>query len=169
MGLPPSLRWLPLAALLVVLAVRASYWAELERSPLSLWHLWEETDEHAFLEWSARLAGDWRDVPAFRAYFHWQEEIGSRADWDGWYERNAYYSGPLYPYGLALLRVLFRDPVLPARGLQIALAVAATAVLAVAVRRVLGALGDGPAAAGWRWRRSSTAFTGRSSFTTASP
>ncbi len=106
----------------------------LSRTPLSLWHLWTQTDEWGYVDWSAHLAaGNWRDVPAWRSYFAWQEAYGSPEDWEGWYQKNAYFSGPLYPYGLAVLRLAFGSPVWPARVLQLLLACLASAVLALAV------------------------------------
>jgi len=111
----------------------------LESSPLSLWHLWMETDEHANVEWSARLAaGNWVDVPAYRAYFSWQESYGPPEAWERWYQRNAYFSGPLYPYGLAILRRLFGAPFVPARFLHLLFAAVAAACLARAVQVVAG-------------------------------
>lgn len=89
------------------------------------------------MDWSAHLAaGNWRDVPAWRSYFGWQETYGSQEDWEQWYQKNAYFSGPLYPYGLAVLRLVFGSPVWPARILQLLLACLASAVLALAVLRL---------------------------------
>jgi hypothetical protein len=89
------------------------------------------------VDWSAHLAaGNWRDVPAWRSYFGWQETYGSPEDWEQWYQKNAYFSGPLYPYGLAVLRLVFGSPVWPARILQLLLACLASAVLALAVLRL---------------------------------
>ncbi len=146
----------------LVLAVRGAALASLYATPLASWHLWTETDEHAYVEWSARLAaGNWRDVPAYRAYFNWQKEYGPPADWERWYQKDAYYSGPGYPYALALVRRTFGAPFLPARLLQLLLACGASAVLAAAVRRASenflrmgkrdGAEGEAPSsrAAGW--------------------
>jgi hypothetical protein len=96
-----------------------------------------ETDEHAYVEWSARLAaGNWADVPAYRAYFNWQKGYGPPETWERWYQKNAYYAGPLYPYSLALVRVAFGSPFLPARILQMLLACLASAFVAMAVQRV---------------------------------
>jgi hypothetical protein len=109
----------------------------LTATPLASWHLWMETDEHAYVEWSARLAaGNWADVPAYRAYFNWQKGYGPPEAWERWYQKNAYYAGPLYPYGLAVLRVVFGSPFLPARLLQLLLACAASAAVAAAVQKV---------------------------------
>ncbi len=95
----------PLAVFALVLALRAASLASLLATPLASWHLWTETDEHAYVEWSARLAaGNWADVPAYRAYFNWQRDYGPPETWERWYQKNAYYAGPLYPYGLAVLR-----------------------------------------------------------------
>ena len=103
--------------------VRGAYLVSLSRTPLSLWHLWTETDEWGYVDWSAHLAaGNWRDVPAWRSYFSWQTGYGSPEVWEGWYQKNAYFSGPLYPYGLAVLRLVFGSPVWPARILQLLLA-----------------------------------------------
>jgi hypothetical protein len=86
------------------------------------------------VDWSAHLAaGNWRDVPAWRSYFGWQETYGSPEDWEQWYQKNAYFSGPLYPYGLAALRLMFGSPVWPARILQLLLACLASSVIALAV------------------------------------
>ncbi len=127
----------PLAAFALVLALRSAALASLLATPLASWHFWTETDEHAYVEWSARLAaGNWADVPAYRAYFNWQEEYGPPETWEGWYQKNAYYAGPLYPYGLAVLRELFGSPFLPARLLQLLLACVASAALAAAVQRL---------------------------------
>lgn len=91
------------------------------------------------MDWSAHLAaGNWRDVPAWRSYFAWQGAYGSPEDWEKWYQKNAYFSGPLYPYGLAMLRLAFGSPVWPARILQLLLACLASAYLALAVQRVAG-------------------------------
>jgi hypothetical protein len=121
----------------LVLALRAAALASLLATPLASWHLWMETDEHAYVEWSARLAaGNWADVPAYRAYFNWQKEFGPPETWERWYQKNAYYAGPLYPYTLAILRVVFGSPFLPARLLQLLLACVASAALASAVQRL---------------------------------
>jgi len=127
----------PVAVFALVLALRAASLASLVATPLASWHLWMETDEHAYVEWSARLAaGNWADVPAYRAYFQWQKGYGPPETWERWYQKNAYYAGPLYPYGLALVRVVFGAPFLPARILQMLLACVASACLAAAVHRV---------------------------------
>lgn len=119
---------------LAVLVARGAYLVSLSRTPLSLWHLWSETDEWGYVDWSAHLAaGNWRDVPAWRSYFSWQTGYGSPEVWEGWYQKNAYFSGPLYPYGLAALRLVFGSPVWPARILQLLLACLASAALALAV------------------------------------
>ena len=128
----------PLAVFALVLALRAASLASLVATPLASWHLWMETDEHAYVEWSARLAaGNWADVPAYRAYFNWQKGYGPPETWERWYQKNAYYAGPLYPYGLALVRVVFGSPFLPARLLQLLLACAASALLAMAVQKLI--------------------------------
>ena len=128
------------AAVLVfslVFVVRGAYLVSLSRTPLALWHLWSETDEWGYVDWSAHLAaGNWRDVPAWRSYYAWQEAYGSQEEWEEWYQKNAYFSGPLYPYGLAVLRLAFGSPVWPARLLQMLLACLASAALAAAVQRV---------------------------------
>ncbi|MEO8055763.1 MAG: hypothetical protein ABI768_11440 [Acidobacteriota bacterium] len=127
----------PLAVFALVFALRGAALASLLATPLASWHLWTETDEHAYVEWSARLsAGNWADVPAYRAYFNWQREYGPPEAWERWYQKNAYYAGPLYPYGLAVLRKLFGSPFLPARLLQLLLACAASAALAAAVQKI---------------------------------
>jgi len=119
---------------LAVLLVRGAYLFHLSKTPLSLWHLWTQTDEWGYVDWSAHLAaGNWRDVPAWRSYFGWQETYGSPEDWEEWYQKNAYFSGPLYPYGLAALRLVFGSPVWPARILQLVLACLASSVIALAV------------------------------------
>jgi hypothetical protein len=119
---------------LAVLVARGAYLVSLSRTPLSLWHLWSETDEWGYVDWSAHLAaGNWRDVPAWRSYFSWQTGYGSPEVWEGWYQKNAYFSGPLYPYGLAALRLAFGSPVWLARILQLLLACLASAALALAV------------------------------------
>jgi hypothetical protein len=129
----------PLAVFALVFALRAAALAALLATPLAAWHLWTETDEHAYVEWSERLAGgNWADVPAYRAYFNWQKDYGPPETWEQWYQPNAYYAGPLYPYGLAVLRVVFGSPFLPARILQLLLACAASAALAAAAQRLLG-------------------------------
>jgi hypothetical protein len=132
-------RLVPALVFVLVLAVRAVYWAALEASPLSGWHFWMETDEWGYVDWSARLAaGNWLDVPAWRPYFSWQEPYGSREAWEKWYRKNAYYSGPLYPYTLALIRRAGL-PLLPSvRLLQLLLACAAAAAIAAATQAVAG-------------------------------
>jgi len=138
----------------VVLAVRAVYWSALEGSPLSGWHFWAETDEWGYVDWSASLAaGNWMDVPAWRSYFSWQEPYGGPEAWERWYQKNAYFAGPLYPYSLALIR-LAGLPLLPSvRLLQLLLACAAAAALAAAAQAVAGRIlsqrgeGEGDAAA----------------------
>ena len=120
----------------IVFGLRAAALASLLATPLESWHLWTETDEHAYVEWSERLAaGNWADVPAYRAYFNWQATYGPPEVWETWYQKNAYYSGPLYPYGLAILRRVFGPPFLPARVLQMLLACVASAILAAAIQR----------------------------------
>ncbi len=120
----------------IVFGLRAAALASLLATPLASWHLWMETDEHAYVEWSERLAaGNWADVPAYRAYFNWQKDYGPPEAWERWYQKNAYYAGPLYPYGLAAVRAVFGSPFLPARLLQLLLACVASAVLAAAIQR----------------------------------
>ena len=127
----------PLAVFALVFALRGAALASLFATPLASWHLWMETDEHGYVEWSARLAaGNWADVPAYRAYFNWQREYGPPEAWERWYQKNAYYAGPLYPYGLAVLRKLFGSPFLPARLLQLLLACLASTALTMAIQRL---------------------------------
>ena len=133
------LRLVPALVFVAVLAVRALAFAALEASPLSEWHLWMETDEWGYVDWSAHLAsGNWLDVPAWRPYFSWQEPYGPPAAWERLYEKNAYFAGPLYPYTLALIRVTGL-PLLPTvRLLQLLLACVAAAALAAATQAVAG-------------------------------
>ena len=127
----------PLAVFALVFALRGAALASLLATPLASWHLWTETDEHGYVEWSARLAaGNWADAPAYRAYFNWQREYGPPETWERWYQKNAYYAGPLYPYGLAMLWKLFGSPFLPTRLLQLLLACLAAAAVAAAVQRL---------------------------------
>lgn len=130
-------RLVPAFVFVAVLAVRSLYFAALEASPLSEWHLWMETDEWGYVDWSAHLAsGNWLDVPAWRSYFSWQEPYGPPAAWERLYQKNAYFAGPLYPYTLALIRVLGL-PLLPTvRLLQLLLACAAAAAIAAAAQAV---------------------------------
>ena len=128
-------RLVPALVFVAVLAVRSLTFAALEASPLSEWHLWMETDEWGYVDWSAHLAsGNWLDVPAWRSYFSWQEPYGPPASWDRLYQKNAYFAGPLYPYTLALIRVAGL-PLLPTiRLLQLLLACAAAAAIAAAAQ-----------------------------------
>jgi len=129
----------PVLVFVVVAAVRSGYWATLEASPLSDWNLWMETDEWGFVDWSAHLAsGNWLDIPAWRSYFFWQTPYGPPEAWERWYQKNAYFAGPLYPYGLALIRI-GGLPLLPTvRLLQLLLACVAAAILAAAAQAVAG-------------------------------
>ena len=136
------MRWrrlVPVLVFVVVAAVRSAHWASLEASPLSDWNLWMETDEWGFVDWSAHLAsGNWLDIPAWRSYFYWQTPYGPPEAWERWYQKNAYFAGPLYPYGLALIRV-GGLPLLPSvRLLQLLLACVAAATLAAAAQAVAG-------------------------------
>lgn len=127
-----------LLVFVLVFAARVSYWASLEASPLSEWFRWKETDEHGYVEWSERIAkGNVLDVPAWRSYFSWQRDFGTPETWNERYPKNAYFTGPLYVYSLALLRVLFGSLILPARGLQLLLAALTSVVVAAATRSVL--------------------------------
>ena len=122
----------------MVLAVRLVYLASLERSVLGRWPEWAETDEHATLAWSARLAaGNWLDVPPFRPYVVWQRQFGTREEWDSWYPKGAFYQGALYPYLVALVRKAALPPVAAVRLLQALLAASAAAALAAAVRNIV--------------------------------
>ncbi|MFI5181745.1 MAG: hypothetical protein ACHQPI_10165 [Thermoanaerobaculia bacterium] len=130
-------RLVPALVFVLVLAVRSFYLAAVEASPLAEWHLWMETDEWGYVDWSAHLAkGNWLDVPAWRSYFSWQEPYGSPGAWERLYQKNAYFAGPLYPYTLALVRVTGL-PFLPTiRLLQLLLACAAAAAIAAAAQAV---------------------------------
>jgi len=132
-------RLVPVLVFVVVAAVRSVYFAALEASPLSDWHLWMETDEWGYVDWSAHLAsGNWMDAPAWRSYFSWQTPYGPPEAWESLYQKNAYFAGPLYPYGLALLRVAGL-PVFPTiRILQLLLACLAAAAVAAACQTVAG-------------------------------
>lgn len=139
---------LPLGVFLLVFAVRVTYWAALEASPLSEWHLWLESDENAFVSWSASLAsGNWLDLPPYRAYYSWQVPSGTPEEWERRYVPNAYFQGPLYAYALAGLWKLFGTPFLAARLLQLLLAAATSALLASAGRRLLLRRGLAPSLA----------------------
>ena len=124
------------AALLVaviVLAVRAAAWAELEASPLSDWYLWMETDEHTALVAAERVAsGNLLDRPAFRPWFSWQASFGSPSDWEAVYPKDVFYQAPLYVYGVAAVSRLTDSTAMGIRLSQLLLAVAASAVLAAA-------------------------------------
>jgi hypothetical protein len=143
---PHDTRRAALAAFALVLVLRAAALASLLATPLASWHLWTETDEHAYVDWSSRLAaGNWMDVPAYRAFFNWQKAYGPEETWERWYQKNAYYAGPLYPYALAVVRRVFGSPFLPARVLQMLLACCASAAVAAAV----GRLGEEGRARAW--------------------
>jgi hypothetical protein len=131
-------RWRgPALVFLAVLAVRLAAIRALEASPLSGWHFWMETDEWGYVDWSARLAaGNWLDVPAWRSYFSWQEAYGPREAWESWYQKNAYFAGPLYPYTLALIRRAGLPLLASTRLLQLLLACAAAAAIAAATQAV---------------------------------
>lgn len=146
-GPPRRERLVVLLAATIVLALRLAALSELGASPLSDWHLWRETDEHAYLEWSERLAaGNWLDRPPFRPYFLWQEGGGGPEAWEARLARNAYYTGPLYAYALAGLRRVAGDPVVPARLLQALLAAVASAAVGLAAARSARGLGARSAA-----------------------
>lgn len=131
-----------------VLALRLFALASFEASPLSGWPAWRETDEHAFLDWSERLAsGGWADAPAYRPYFSWQGAGGSAAAWERRLPANAFYSGPLYAYALALVRRAAGDPVTPGRLLQALLAAAASLAIGAAAAGVVVRIRGAPPAA----------------------
>lgn len=134
-------RSLALAACLaaaVVLGARSAAWAEREASPLSDWHFWMETDEHAAVETAARIAaGNWLDVPAHRPWFSWQARYGTPAEWDAVVPRNVAYQGPAYPYLLVAAGAAGPGQVLTARLAQLLLAVVASGVLAAAGAAIL--------------------------------
>lgn len=142
-------RWpLPvLAALLaasVVLGVRAGAWSEREASPLSDWHLWMETDEHAAVAAAARIAGgNWLDEPAYRPWFSWQPRYGTPAEWDAVVPRNVAYQGPGYPYLLVAAGATGQGQVLVARLAQLLLATVASGALAAACAALLLRSGRG--------------------------
>lgn len=129
-------RALVLAALLsatVVLGVRSAAWAEREASPLSDWHLWMETDEHAAVSAADRIAaGNLLDAPAYRPWFSWQAAYGTPAEWDAVLPRNVAYQGPGYPYLLAAAGRAGRGQAAAARLAQLILATLASAVLGAA-------------------------------------
>ncbi len=116
-----KLGWFLAAAVLAaVLLVRGIYWFSLTSSPLSQWYLWRETDEHSFLESSERVAaGNWLDSPAYRAYHSWQVAYGPAEAWESWYQKNAYFQGPLYVYFLAAVRKAVGFPVPLVRAFQL--------------------------------------------------
>ncbi len=131
-------RTLPVAVFALVLLVRLVYVVSLERSVLSRWHEWEGTDEHGTLLWSARLAaGHWLDSPPFRHYADWQAKFGTEAEWNSWYPKGALYQGALYPYAVAVVRVVCGSPILATRLLQGLLAALSAATLAAAVRNLI--------------------------------
>jgi hypothetical protein len=128
----------------VVLGVRATAWEEREASPLSDWHLWTETDEHAAVAAAARIAGgNWLDEPSFRPWFSWQARFGTPAEWDAVVPRNVAYQGPAYPYLLAAAGATGQGQVLVARLAQLLLATIASGVLAAACTALLLRAGRG--------------------------
>ena len=141
-------RSLVLAACLaatVVLGVRSAAWAEREASPLSDWHLWMETDEHAAVETAARIAaGNWLDEPAHRPWFSWQAHFGTPAEWDAVVPRNVAYQGPAYPYLLAAASAGVKEPVAIVRLAQLLLATFASGLLAAGGAALLLRAGLGP-------------------------
>ena len=134
-------RPLLLAALLaavVVLGLRAAAFAERQASPLSEWHLWKETDEHAAVASAARIArGNLLDDPAYRPFFSWQARYGTPADWDAVVPTKVAYQGPGYPYLLAAAGATGLGQVAVARLAQLLLATAASAALAAACTALL--------------------------------
>ncbi len=134
-------RALVFAALLsaaVVLGVRSAAWAEREASPLSDWHLWMETDEHAAVAAAARIAaGNLLDAPAYRPWFSWQAAHGTPAEWDAVLPRNVAYQGPGYPYLLAAAGTAGKGQAAVVRLAQLLLATLASAVLGAAAAALL--------------------------------
>jgi len=127
-----------LIATVVVLGVRSAAWAEREASPLSDWHLWMETDEHAAVASAARIArGNVLDDPAYRPWFMWQAHYGPPAEWDAVVPRTVAYQGPGYPYLLAAAGATGLGQVAVARLAHLLLATGAAAALAAACAGVL--------------------------------
>lgn len=127
-----------LLAAVAVLSVRSAAWAEREASPLSDWHLWMETDEHAAVASAARIArGNLLDDPAYRPFFSWQAHYGTPADWDAVVPTKVPYQGPGYPYLLAAAGATGLGEVAVARLAQLLLATAASAALAAACAALL--------------------------------
>lgn len=127
-----------LLAAVVVLGLRSAAWAEREASPLSDWHRWMETDEHAAVASAARIArGNLLDDPAFRPWFSWQASFGTPAEWDAVVPTKVAYQGPGYPYLLAAAGATGLGQVAVARLAQLLLATAASGALAAACAALL--------------------------------
>jgi hypothetical protein len=125
-------------------AVRLVYLVSLERSLFSRWSEWTGTDEHGTIVWAARIAGgNWLDVPPFRHFAAWQQSFGTPEEWDSWYPKGACYQGVVYPWFVALFRVVFGPSLFPVRLAHLLLASAAAAALSVAARNVASRLGWG--------------------------
>ena len=122
----------------VVLVVRSAAWADLEGSPLSDWHLWTQTDEHAALVAAERIAsGNLLDEPAFRPYFSWQRSFGAASEWEALYPANVFYQAPLYVYAVAAASRLTSSAPVALRLAHLVLAVTASALLAAAASALL--------------------------------
>lgn len=121
---PPLRRaWLLIFALAAV--VRLVHLAQLVDSPALAWHLWPQTDMHAFWVWSGNIAGgDFLSRLPQRPLTGWHLDVArlylqlvpdaaltslpaqeaATQLWHTWQGGARFYQEPVYPYLLALLR-----------------------------------------------------------------
>ncbi len=119
--------------LILALAVRGIYVAQIWNSPVAWMHQWEESDMSFFDSWAKRIAaGDWLTSRPTHPYPQWTKDTAERyfalyperkAEyegmvagndrepyhklWDDWYCAPCLHQGPAYPYLLAVTYKLF--------------------------------------------------------------
>lgn len=128
-----------LAVLGVALASRLLLASSLAGGPLWSLHEWSESDMATFVAQAQRVAaGDWSLRAPFYPYHAWMQAV-PQEEWSRWHAPAMCYQPPLYSAWLALPMAAGVDAVAVMRWVQLFIGVAACGLLAVIVRRVLGA------------------------------
>ena len=159
-------RWVPWLVLAAALALRLTFFLQIDGTPFVHLERWTQTDMHYYDGWARQIAaGDWlssnvpmpmhrwhhevaqlyfTQQPDARAAFEHEGRDPDAAIWARWMRAPRFYQDPLYPYLIALCYRFVSAEVRAVLAFQLAIGVLTTMIVWSLARRHFG-----EAAAAW--------------------
>lgn len=141
-----------LLIILLSLGLRIIYYREIQDTPVSSWHLWQDCDMNFFDLWAKNIAGgDWWTENGLHPYHRLHDEIAKEAYpdknfsleqrkkiWEKWFGGKRFHQEPLYPYLLAIIYKMSGNEVSWVFGLQLFLGIVNQVLIYLLTRKYFG-------------------------------